>query len=89
MLNIVYFHYKDKNIIYLIMMNLFFTATFVLWLLYLIAKYVLKPYLRMLRYAKYNGAVWIPFVPVLGAFKHAEDAFKTTGDENYFSKRSF
>jgi hypothetical protein len=44
----------------------------VLWALYLLGKYVLKPYLRMLRYAKYRGAIWIPFVPILGAFKHAE-----------------
>ena len=71
------------------MIKLLLTLLLVLWLLYLIAKFVLKPYLRMLRYAKYNGAVWLPFFPVLGAFKLADDAFKTTGDENYFSKRSF
>ena len=39
------------------MIKLLLTLILVLWLLYLIAKFVLKPYLRMLRYAKYNGAV--------------------------------
>jgi len=32
----------------------------VLWTLYLTGKYVLKPYLRMLCYLRYDGAIWIP-----------------------------
>ena len=62
------------------MIKLLLALVFALWLIYLVAKFVLKPYLRMLRYAKYTGAVWLPFFPVLGAFKLADDAFKTTGD---------
>lgn len=61
----------------------------IIWFIYMWGKYILKPYLRMLRYSKYQGAIWIPFVPIMGAFKHAEDAFKTKGDENYFSKTVF
>jgi cytochrome P450 len=63
-------------------------AVGVVWTLYMLGKYVLKPYLHMLRYKRYQGAIWIPFFPVLGAFKHAETAFQETGDENFYSKRS-
>jgi hypothetical protein len=57
--------------IFIIMFKLFLTVILILWLVYLVGKYVFKPYLRMLRYVKYQGAIWVPFVPILGAFKHA------------------
>lgn len=71
------------------MILVLFLALFSIWLVYMIGKYILKPYLRMLRYAKCQGAIWVPFVPIMGAFKHAEDAFKSKGDENYFTKIVF
>jgi len=43
-------------------------------------KYVIRPYLRMLRYVQYKGASWVPFFPLLGAFKHAEESYNMTGD---------
>lgn len=70
------------------MLKLVIMMVGVIWILYLLGKYVLKPYFRMLRNNRYPGAIWIPFFPVLGAFKHAESAFRETGDENYYSKRS-
>jgi Kef-type K+ transport system membrane component KefB len=55
----------------LIMLKLVMLVVGGLWALYLIGKFVLKPYLRMLRYNRYPGAIWVPFIPVMGAFKLA------------------
>lgn len=71
------------------MLGLIVGAAAALYFLFLLGKYVVRPYLRMLRYVQYKGASWVPFFPIIGAFKYADDSYKQTGDENYFSKKSF
>lgn len=44
---------------------------FTLWCLYLAIKYGFKPYLRMLNYTKYKGAIMMPFSPILGPFQQS------------------
>ena len=64
-------------------------ALFAFWSVYLSVKYGLKPYLRMLNYSHYKGAIWVPFYPVLGPFKQEEETFELTSDDTYFSKTAF
>ncbi len=63
-------------------------ALFILWTLYLVTRYGLKPYLRMLGYTKYKGAIWVEFFPIVGPFQESEEeSFQLTADEHFFSKR--
>lgn len=53
---------------------------FIIGLAFLIYRFIIDPLRRIKAYSKVKGVTIIPFVPILGAFKLADDAFRTYGD---------
>lgn len=51
-----------------------------IYVLHLIIKYVLRPYLRMRKFKGINGVYILKFVPLIGAFYLADESYKKTGD---------
>lgn len=62
------------------------TLLFIVWFVYVINKFILQPKKRMKRYGQYKGLTLMPFIPVVGAFKIADESYKKHNDELYDSK---
>lgn len=62
------------------MVILIVSLLFIIGFAYLIYRFIIDPLRRIKAYSHVNGATIIPFVPVAGAFKLADDAFKAYGD---------
>lgn len=69
------------------MIILVLITCFLISSVYLIYRFIVDPLRRIKAYSHIKGATIIPFIPVLGAFKLADDAYKVYGDENYEAKR--
>ena len=72
----------------LIMIFWIFTVLIVLYLAFIINKFVIQPLTRMNRYKQYKGIIFLPFIPVAGAFKLTQDAYNKHGDQIYDSKKA-
>lgn len=55
-------------------------------ILYFIIQFILRPYMHMQSYTKYEGSVVRKFVPIIGAFQRIQEDYKQYGDEFYEAK---
>ena len=67
------------------------------WILILLAsliagfiyKFILRPYYKMSKYAKYKGVYKFKFIPIIGPFALLKTQLEQYGDCFYDSKRTF
>jgi hypothetical protein len=64
---------KTHIILSMILVVLFLLI--LLWLASVINRFVIQPKKRMQRYQQYKGLTLMPFIPVVGAFKLAEESY--------------